>query len=223
MEILAVASELRHGLIVALWVMAVENLFIFNRLAFGALVLGSVSVFGNAQACGQGISRKVDIYVVRMPVSEVFGLVSERAGLTIAVNDIGGEVGNMRLTGSVSSVLSKLAQRNGLIWWCEPGIVRIANASTRTTCVIQNGRIGRELLRQTSLALGIDTRRVTFSPVSGGVYLVSGPNELMTNITSAARAIADKAPRVGVTVYRGGQANLDLPPAPVSGDPVTCP
>jgi hypothetical protein len=196
--------------------------YTFYKLAFGVAVLGFSAIASDAEACGQGMSRTLDLYIVKMPVSQVLGLVSERTGLIIITNDLSGDVRSLRLSGSASSVLNKLGQRNGLTWWCEAEIVRLTNAATRKTCVIQSERVSRETLQHSTSRLGIDTRRIHFGPTYGGVYLVSGPNELMANVTSAARAIAGNPAKSGVTVYRGGSANFDLPPANVSQDPVRC-
>jgi hypothetical protein len=187
-------------------------------IGIGLAVCGA----SHAQACGQGMSRSVDLYVAKMPTAQVFGYVAERAGLTFVASETAGDIRGTRLSGSVSSVLTRVSQRNGLVWWCEAGVIRVTSAASRKTCVIQDSRVGRDALMQSSAALGIDTRRVNFGPSNGGIYLVSGPSELMGHVTSAARGIAARPGRGGVIVYRGGQANLDLRPVTEAQDPVSC-
>jgi hypothetical protein len=193
-----------------------------TKIAIGFVSLSLTGIAGNAVACGQGMSRSVDLYVAKMPTTEVLGYVVQRSGLTFIASEAAGDVRATRLSGSVSSVLTQVTTRNGLVWWCEAGVVRVASASARKTCVVQDGRVGRDALIQSSAALGIDTRRVNFGPSNGGIYLVSGPSELMGHVTSAARGIAARPGRSGVIVYRGGQANMDLRPVTEAQDPASC-
>jgi type II secretory pathway component GspD/PulD (secretin) len=195
--------------------------YLSKVLGLAGLIAVSTSI-SSAQACGQGMSRSVDLYVAKMPTAQVLGYVAERAGLTFVASETAGDIRGTRLSGSVSSVLTRVSQRNGLVWWCEAGVIRVTSAASRKTCVIQDSRVGRDALMQSSAALGIDTRRVNFGPSNGGIYLVSGPSELMGHVTSAARGIAARPGRGGVIVYRGGQANMDLRPVTEAQDPVSC-